>query len=436
MKPVKILGIETSCDETAISFIEVDERNETIKILGNTVHSQIDIHAEYGGVFPILAKREHQINLIPVLVKTLREAGTYEETKIKREIGKGTAKIKKQEEMAEKINEIEQILNRESELLPHFKKFIENTKEPDIDYIAVTVGPGLEPALWVGINFARALSRAWNIPIIPCNHMEGHILTALIRKADKEQKDEKKNDAGGTYNETYKLLHKNISYPALALLISGGHTQIVLIESLGNYKIVGETRDDAVGECFDKVARTLGLPYPGGPQISKLAAKARKANIKSPEPLPRPMIASDDMDFSFSGLKTSVLYLTRRLKEKSTLPSSPLNSPLENSVVSGIARETEDAITDVIVTKMRKAIEKFAVETIIIGGGVIANTHIREELEKLAEECSIKILLPKFDHATDNGLMIAIAGYFNKSKAVNSSVILKAIGTLPIGPRI
>ncbi len=401
MKPVKILGIETSCDETAISLIEVNEKNETVKILGNTVHSQIDIHTQYGGVFPILAKREHQINLVPVLVKTLTEAGKFEEIKTKVE-----------------MTEIEKILNREPELFRHFKKFILNTKKPDIDYIAVTVGPGLEPALWVGINFARALSFTWNIPIIPCNHMEGHILTALIQQKEKSVGKE----------EIYKLLHKEISYPALSLLISGGHTQIVLVESIGKYKIVGETRDDAVGECFDKIARTLGLPYPGGPQISRLAEQARKMRIVSPEPLPRPMIKSNDMDFSFSGLKTAVLYLTERLKEK--------NLSLSGDIIKGIARETEDAITDVMVAKMKKAIEKFAVETVIIGGGVIANTHIRKALENLANECSIKILLPQFDHATDNGLMIALAGYFNRSKIVSSDVLLKAIGTLPIGLRI
>ncbi len=400
---MKILGIETSCDETAICLIDVNEETETLEILGDTVHSQIDVHAPYGGVFPILAKREHQTNLIPVLVKTLTEAGDFEETKAKTKV---------------KINmpEIEQILNREPELLPRFQKFILNTKKPDIDYIAVTVGPGLEPALWVGINFARALCHVWNIPLIPCNHMEGHILTALIEK----------KKGGGT--KAYRLLHKNILYPALSLLISGGHTQIVLVESIGKYKIVGETRDDAVGECFDKVARTLGLPYPGGPEISKLAKEARKMGIVSPEPLPRPMIASDDMDFSFSGLKTAVLYLTERLKEK--------NMPLDEKTILGIARETEDAITDVIVTKMKKAIEKFGVETLIIGGGVIANTYIRKELEKFAEECSTRILLPQFDHATDNGLMIALAGYFNRSKTVSYDVLLKATGTLPIGLRM
>jgi len=402
MKSVKILGIETSCDETAISLIEIDENGEKVKILGNTVHSQIDIHAQYGGVFPILAKREHQINLIPVLIKTLTEAKVYEQEKDKASD-------------TDKINEtkIRKNLEKEPELLPHFLKFISETKKLEVDYIAVTIGPGLEPALWVGINFARALSFAWNIPIIPCNHMEGHILTALIAKEVNKETD------------AYKLLHKNISYPALSLLISGGHTQIVLVENIGKYKIVGESRDDAVGECFDKIARTLGLPYPGGPQISKLAARAREKNIESPEPLPRPMIKSDDLDFSFSGLKTAVLYLTQKLQ-----------TPLDENTIMGIARETENAITDVIVTKMRKAIEKFAIETIIIGGGVIANTQIRKALENLANNCSIKILLPQFDHATDNGLMIALAGYFNREKSVSSTETLKANGTLAIGPRM
>jgi len=397
MKPVKILGIETSCDETAISLIEVDEKSEMVKILGNTVHSQIDIHAEYGGVFPILAKREHQINLIPVIIKTLTEAGVYAQEK------------NTEKKVEEEILKIKKILEKEPELLPHFLKFMSETKKPDVDYISVTVGPGLEPALWVGINFARALSRVWNIPIVPCNHMEGHILTAMIKKE----------------NDSYNLLDKTINYPALSLLISGGHTQIVLIENIGTYKIIGETRDDAIGECFDKVARTLGLPYPGGPQISKLAKEAREMKIMSPETLPRPMITSTDLDFSFSGLKTAVLYLTQRLQ-----------TPLDDTTRKGIARETEDAITDVIVTKMRKAIEIYAIETIVIGGGVIANTHIREALEKLADECSIKILLPQFDHATDNGLMIALAGYFNREKSTNSLDTLKANGTLPIGPRI
>ncbi len=402
MKTLKVLGIETSCDETAISLIEVDEATRTVKILGNTVHSQIDLHASYGGVFPTLAKREHQRNLVPVLEKTLAAANTL------RKSAGGDASPASDISPA-----IESILAREPELLEAFKAALPTMARPDIDLIAVTVGPGLEPALWVGINFARALGALWNVPIVPCNHMEGHVLTALV-------------------DENFKLLDADIAYPALSLLISGGHTQIVLIgdggTGIGTYKIVGETLDDAVGECFDKTARTLGLAYPGGPKISKLAAQARAEGITSPEPLPRPMIESHGLDFSFSGLKTAVLYLTKRLAEKGV--------PLDERTIKGICREIEDSITDVLIAKMRAAIEKYAVATLVIGGGVISNTHIREALAKLADDCSLRLLLPRTDHSTDNGFMIALAGYFNKDKAVDASTTLKADGTLAIGPRV
>jgi N6-L-threonylcarbamoyladenine synthase len=259
--------------------------------------------------------------------------------------------------------------------------------------------------LWTGILFAQDLAKKWNKKIVPCNHMEGHILTALIKKD----------------GYSYKFI--NPPFPALSLLISGGHTQIVLVEGIGKYKIVGETHDDAIGECFDKVARTLGLEYPGGPKISKLADEARREGITSPEPLPRPMINSKDLNFSFSGLKTAVLYLIKKLKT------------LDEKTKKGIAREVEDSVTDVVVSKMRKAIEQYAVQSIIVGGGVIANKNIREHLEKLALDCSIPIFLPQFDHATDNGLMIALAGYFNRNKAVDSLTKLKASGILPIGEK-
>jgi N6-L-threonylcarbamoyladenine synthase len=247
--------------------------------------------------------------------------------------------------------------------------------------------------------------------------MEGHVLAALIKKTAER-------DGAGP---NYELLAGDVRCPALSLLISGGHTQIVLVEKMGSYRIVGETRDDAIGECFDKVARTLGLAYPGGPKISAYAAEARTAGIASPEPLPRPMIDTKDMDFSFSGLKTAVLYLTKRLTAE--------GKKIDDATLKGICREVEDAITDVIRAKMRKAIEAYAVETLVIGGGVIANAHIRAALEKLANECSLDIRLPQTDHATDNGLMIAIAGYVNREKAVSADTPLKAIGTLPLGPK-
>ncbi|HEU5114537.1 MAG TPA: tRNA (adenosine(37)-N6)-threonylcarbamoyltransferase complex transferase subunit TsaD [Candidatus Paceibacterota bacterium] len=388
---MKILGIETSCDETAICLIEVDEKTREARILGNIVHSQIDVHASYGGVFPTLAKREHQRNLVPVLRKALAEAGTLEEAA--------------PAPMPEKIKEI---LAREPELLEAFTASALSIKKPDIDYISVTVGPGLEPALWVGINFARALATLWNVPIIPANHMEGHILTALVRKN----------------GDSYKIIGKEITFPALSLLISGGHTEIVLIEKPGSYRIVGETRDDAVGECFDKIARTLGLAYPGGPKISKLAAEARAEDINSPEPLPRPMIDSKDLDFSFSGLKTAVLYLVKRLTDAGAL---------DERAKKGICREAEDSIMDVLTAKMRKAAETYAARSIVVGGGVIANTRIRQALETLAADSSLDMYLPQTDHATDNGLMIALAGFFNIEKAVSAETDLKANGTLRIG---
>lgn len=390
---MKILGIETSCDETAVSIISIGD--DAMNVLGNAVHSQIDMHVPYGGVFPVLAKREHAKNIIPVLSKALKQAEME------------TPSSKPRAFSAKEIEWLSDVLKSEPELLKAFVEYMPKVKIPEIDLISVTSGPGLEPALWVGINFARALAYIWNIPIVSSNHMEGHVLTALI-----------KNKGGSEY----ELLDKKISYPALSLLISGGHTQIVLTRKVGDYAIAGETRDDAIGECFDKVARMLGLSYPGGPKISKLAAEARAEGISSLEPLPRPMINSDDLDFSFSGLKTAVLYLLKR-HERNEID------------VRGIAREVEDAVTDVIVAKMHKAIEKYGVETLIIGGGVIANSHIRKALEKLAEDTSTKLLLPQLDHSTDNALMIAIAGYFGKDKASGVETPIKATGTLPIGPR-
>lgn len=369
---MRILGIETSCDETAICLIEIAQNGTGFRILGNTVHSQIPEHAPYGGVFPMLAKREHEKNLPIVLERTLAEASAHGVTM------------------------------------------------KDVDLIAVTTGPGLEPALWVGIEFAQRLAKEHQKPLVPCNHMEGHVLTALIAK----------DAAAGDTSQAEAFRFVDAPTPALSLLISGGHTQILVIDRPGSYRIVGETKDDAIGECFDKVARTLGLAYPGGPKVSKLAAAARAEGVESPEPLPRPMISSKDLDFSFSGLKTAVLYLVQRLKER---------APLSDLDIKGICRETEDAIVDVVVAKMRKAVERFAAQSIVVGGGVVANRRIREALQTLADDSSIPLLLPQFDHSTDNGLMIALAGYFNKEKALPPGderlAAIKATGTLPLGPR-
>jgi N6-L-threonylcarbamoyladenine synthase len=390
MKSMIILSIETSCDETAISIVEFTKEGVSTKIqlLGNTLISQSKIHAEYGGVFPMLAKREHQKNLIPILRETLMQAKPMEQVK-------NTEKISQ---------EVEKILEKESELLEQFKLFIPGIKKPPIDAIAVTQGPGLEPALWVGINFARALAVTWDLPLIPTNHMEGHILVSTLEQVGQTE-----------------YVQKPIEFPALALLISGGHTELVLMKEFGSYNIVGKTLDDAIGECFDKIARTLELPYPGGPEISRLAEEARKKNISSPTTLPRPMIHSHNFDFSFSGLKTAVLYLTQKI------------GTLTPETRMSIAREAEDAITDVVILKTFGAIEEYGTQTIIIGGGVIANINIREMLKKKAIEKHVNIMFPNISHSTDNAFMIALAGYENRAKKLTGNAPIKALGNLKLG---
>ncbi len=388
-----ILGIETSCDETSLALIEVDEdrKEPTFRVLSHVVLSQT-IHNQYGGVFPMMAKREHARTLIPLFKKIVEESG-FVSTK---------SEITNPKQIPN--SNIQTILNREPELLAQFLEYIPTIEKPAIDVIAVTEGPGLEPALWVGINFAVALGAIWNIPVIPVNHMEGHIFAALLERAEDVPRH-------------YTL--NAIRFPSIALLISGGHTELVLIKNFQEYEIVGETQDDAVGEAFDKIARILGLPYPGGPEISSLAEKARRYTLTAKRfPLPRPMLKSPDLNFSFSGLKTAVLYTVKKL------PS------LTEEDKIGLALETENAITEVLVEKTRKAIEQYGTQSLIVAGGVIANKHIREEFGKLAEKYSIPLLIPRNELSTDNALMIAIAGYYrleNKSVPRDS---LKARGTL------
>jgi len=388
---MKILGIETSCDDTAVSLIEID--GESVRILANTVHSQIDLHRPYGGIYPLLAKREHGKNLVPVLAETLGKAG----------FAKPRA-----DSHFQALDTVGTILAREPELLTAFRAYISTIERPDIDLIAVTQGPGLEIALWVGLGFARALSEVWGVPLVPVNHMEGHVLVSLLKKRDEK-------------TSTDRFLISKPELPALALLISGGHTEMVLMKAIGAYEIVGKTRDDAVGECFDKVARLMGLPYPGGPEISRLSTEARSRDIPSPFPLPRPMIDSPDLDFSFSGLKTAVRYGLDR------------HGALTDTERLGLAREVEDAITDVIVAKLVRAHDTYTYESLIAGGGVIANTHIREALLRFATDRSLTVHLPQIDHSTDNALMISIAGYFKHIQKRAHTDDFRAIGGLVIG---
>ena len=356
---MKILGIETSCDETALSIVECfgDLNDPKFTIIDSVLNSQASLHAPYGGVYPNLAKREHQKNL-PIL----------------------------------------------------FSELFSKHYEKDINAIAVTQGPGLEPALWVGITFAKELGQKLNIPVIPVNHMEGHIVSVLLNKTEKFPISNLQfpNDSASPLTTINSPL-TTINWPAIALLISGGHTQLVKVNSWGSYEIIGNTVDDAVGEAFDKVARILGLSYPGGPEISRLAEKARQKltaisyKLEATFKLPRPMLHTKDFNFSFSGLKTAVLYLVKKLQVTSY--------NLQVTDKMQIATEFEDAVTEVLIKKTFRAIEETEAETLIIGGGVVSNIHIRRSFEKACGERNIILLLSDQSVSTDNAVMIAAAGY-------------------------
>ena len=352
-----ILAIETSCDDTCISVIK------DFDILSNVVSSQIEIHKKYGGVFPALAKREHQKNLVPVLRQSLK-----------------IAKLLKQENQKLDEEELKDILAREQGLSKKLITFLKKYQKPKIDAIAVTVGPGLEPCLWAGINFSKALSHYWNLPVIPINHIEAHIFANLI--------------------------NTEIKFPAAALVVSGGHTQLILMKALGKYKILGETRDDAAGECFDKTARILGLSYPGGPEIAKMASEAkRQKNIK----LPRPMIYSKNYDFSFSGLKTAVLYNFKK------------QTKISKKYIREMCAEIQQSIIDVLIRKTMRAAQEHKAKTIILGGGVTANKELKKQFQEKTKELKLEFLVPKTKFSTDNAAMIGITAchHWPKKKTKN-----------------
>ena len=364
---MKILAIETSCDETAIAIADFtgSKQKPTVKVLSDIISSQIKLHAKYGGVVPNLAKREHQKNLVPILLKSLKEAGL-------------TGRLKPQSKTPYEINKI---LEREQELLQKFNRYILPLNIPPIDAIAVTYGPGLAPALWVGVNFAKALAYLWGKPLIPTNHMAGHLYSAILQKSE----------------------IVDVKFPALALLVSGGHTELVLTKGHGKYKVVGETLDDAAGEAFDKVARILGLKYPGGPEISRLAERGDVQKYK----LPRPMIGTKDYNFSFSGLKTAVLYFVRDHK---------------NFSKADLAASFQKATVEVLVSKTIRAAKQHKVKTILLGGGVAANKLLRKKLtESIQSELPhVACHLSHVASTGDNALMIALAAYFaGKKKAWN-----------------
>ncbi|MCX6720213.1 MAG: tRNA (adenosine(37)-N6)-threonylcarbamoyltransferase complex transferase subunit TsaD [Candidatus Staskawiczbacteria bacterium] len=356
---MRILAIETSCDDTGIAILEVTgTKNPSFKVLSNIIASQVELGEKYGGVYPIMAKRAHEENLPLTLETALSQA----------------------------------------------KISLKN-----IDLIAVTNGPGLEPCLWVGVNFAKNLSSSWNIPIVPVNHIESHILVNWL-PTHENPKSENRNP--------------KIEFPAIALVVSGGHTQIILVKKIGQYKILGETRDDAAGECFDKCAKILGLGYPGGPIISQLATKL--VGCPTPHQLPRPMINTKDYDFSFSGLKTAVLYAWPTFAKS-------FGEAMQKNAQATMAAEIQQAIIDVLIKKTIKAIKDYKAKSLILGGGVSANQELRKQFKnKLEEELPhVELIVPKPALSTDNGLMVAVAGYFNKKNTVSWKKI-QANGNLRI----
>jgi N6-L-threonylcarbamoyladenine synthase len=349
---MRILAIETSCDETAISILDCsgDTSQASFNVLGNALYSQAHLHAEYGGVFPTLAKREHIKNLPVLLHEALASA-----------CGKvlGYAALQPDQSDADAAASL------------------------NIELIAVTHGPGLEPALWTGLTFAEDLGKKWGVPVVGADHMEGHIMSGLV-------------EGDGT-----KFTLKAPSFPILALLISGGHTELVAMKQWFEYDLVGRTKDDAIGEAFDKVARMLGLPYPGGPEVDKHAARARARNAQHDVVFPRPLAHENSCDFSFSGLKTAVLYKLREMGQ------------ISDEDKEHIAQAFEDAARDVIILKTRRALEQTGARTLAVGGGVSANAEIRTGLAKLvSDEFPDTILaLPHKALTGDNAIMIGMAAY-------------------------
>jgi N6-L-threonylcarbamoyladenine synthase len=392
---MRILAIETSCDETAIAVLKVTGKKFSIE--AHQVASQIALHQQYGGVFPAMAKREHAKNITPLFIETLKEANLL--------------KKKKSVVSTQTLQKIEKLLMREQDIIPDLIELISNYAKPKIDRLTVTVGPGLEPALWVGINFAKALALIWDISITPVNHMEGHILSVFPQEKKKE------------------FMIGKMTFPMISLLVSGGHTEIVLVKNFQKYSLVGQTRDDAAGEAFDKVARMLELPYPGGPEISRLASTSRlrkrvTGEIKlSPKgdagastlSLPRPMIHSGDFNFSFSGLKTAVLYMIRDMGgiEK-----------VSEETKAEIAREFEDAVCDVLIKKTLAAAKKYKAKHVFVGGGVSANKELSRRLTEEAKDQNIEVIFPTRALTTDNAIMIGIAGYFAKPVPLSSKKLI------------
>ena len=320
---MRVLGIETSCDETGVAVYDTDAG-----LLAHRLHSQVDLHARYGGVVPELASRDHIKRLVPLIEEVAAESGT---------------------------------------------------RLADLDGIAYTEGPGLAGALLVGASVANALGMALGKPVVGIHHLEGHLLSPLLAEPRPD-------------------------FPFVALLVSGGHSQLYEVEGVGRYTLIGDTLDDAAGEAFDKTATLLGLPYPGGPALAKLAESGRAGAVS----LPRPMIDSGDLMMSFSGLKTAVLTLVRKREA---------GGALDARTKADIAAEFEQAVVDVLCAKAIRALDRSGASRLVVAGGVGANRLLRERLKREVARRGAEVYFPDLVFCTDNGAMIALAGAMRLAQA-------------------
>ena len=366
---ILILAIETSCDETAVSVLNV--LGDSLKTLSNEISSQVKLHAKWGGVVPNLAAREHVKNIAPVFEIALKNARVSME---------------------------------------------------DINFIAVTEGPGLIPALMVGNNFAKTLAYLYGKPLIGIHHIEGHIYANFINKIGVSYKFQVPSSKQIKNLKQISNLKSQIPFPVLCLVVSGGHTQLVLMKDHLNYEIVGQTLDDAVGEAFDKVARILGIGYPGGPIVAQWATKFQVQSAswrtKFQVKFPRPMLNKNNFNFSFSGLKTAVLYETKKHPELLG----------DKKYLAAVCHEFQQAVVDVLIHKTLKAAEKFRPKTILLAGGVSANTELRKQLGSAIKKFmpNTCYIMPGTSLTGDNAAMIAAAAAFRWQK-ISASQKKKAL---------
>jgi N6-L-threonylcarbamoyladenine synthase len=346
---MRILGIETSCDETGIAIYDDGNGDLPEGIVAHRLYSQIAVHADYGGVVPELASRDHVRKTIPLIKEVLKEA----------------------------------------KLTP-----------ADLDGVAYTAGPGLVGALLVGCSIGRSLAYGWGLPAVPVHHMEGHLLAPMLEENVPE-------------------------FPFVALLVSGGHTMLVRVDGIGQYEMLGESVDDAAGEAFDKTAKLLGLDYPGGPALSKMAEKGTKGRFT----MPRPMTSRPGLDFSFSGLKTAAGTIIRKEIE---LQKSQGNEGMDEQTHADVAYAFQEAVVDTLAIKCRRALQQCELKRLVIAGGVSANTSLREKLGEITKKLGGEVFYPRPEFCTDNGAMIAYAGLQRLKAGTNADLSFKATPRWPL----